>query len=202
LMQPVMPGKAQELWEQLGEDGDVADVGVEEALTAPPAAFDEPAELFTQVEDETVEELTETLRERIEAAEDDSEEDSDTDTDTDDGDQDMTDIEPLEDGRIGFEQFQDIDMRVGEIVEAEPIEDADELVRLEVDIGVETRQVVAGLKQLHDVDSLPDTRVVLLANMEKAELFGYESNGMVLAAGEQADLLTTHEDADLGTRVR
>jgi methionyl-tRNA synthetase len=197
-MQPVMPGKAQELWDQLGEDGDVADVSVEEALIGPPAEFDEPAELFTQVEDDTVEELTETLRERVDTAD----QDSDTETDADDGDHAMTDIEPLEGGRISFEQFQDIDMRVGEIVAAEPIQDADELVRLEVDIGVETRQVVAGLKQLHDVDALPGTRVILLANMEKAELFGYESNGMVLAAGEQADLLTTHEDADLGTRVR
>jgi methionyl-tRNA synthetase len=43
---------------------------------------------------------------------------------------------------------------------------------------------------------------VLLANMEKAELFGYESNGMVLAAGEDADLLTTHGDAPLGTKIR
>jgi methionyl-tRNA synthetase len=73
---------------------------------------------------------------------------------------------------------------------------------LEVDIGVEERQVVAGIKQLHDLDSLPGTRVVLLANMERAELFGHESNGMVLAAGEEADLLTTHEDAPLGSRIR
>jgi methionyl-tRNA synthetase len=43
---------------------------------------------------------------------------------------------------------------------------------------------------------------VLLANMEKTELFGHESNGMVLAAGEDADLLTTHGDSPPGTRVR
>ncbi|MEF8887929.1 MAG: methionine--tRNA ligase, partial [Haloarculaceae archaeon] len=70
------------------------------------------------------------------------------------------------------------------------------------DIGVETRQVVAGIKGLHDPAELPGTRCVLLANMEQAELFGYESNGMVLAAGEDADLLTTHADAPVGTRVR
>jgi len=44
--------------------------------------------------------------------------------------------------------------------------------------------------------------VIVLANLEKAELFGVESNGMVLAAGDQADLLTTHEDAEPGTKIR
>jgi Putative tRNA binding domain. len=52
------------------------------------------------------------------------------------------------------------------------------------------------------VDDLPGTKVVVLANMEKAELFGVESNGMVLAAGEEADLLTTYEDAGPGTKVK
>ncbi len=203
LMQPVMPEKAAELWEQLGETGAVDEPELEEALTAPPAEFGEPAELFTKVEDETIEALNEELRNRVDAASEDDDE-SDDESDESAGDETDEDVElpALEDGRISFEQFQDIDMRVGEIVAAEPIEDADELVVLDVDIGIDQRQVVAGLKQLHDVEELPGTRVVLLANMEKAELFGHESNGMVLAAGEQADLLTTHEDAPLGTRIR
>jgi len=44
--------------------------------------------------------------------------------------------------------------------------------------------------------------VIVLANLEPAELFGYESDGMLLAAGEDADLLTTHGDAPVGTRIR
>jgi len=195
LMQPVMPEKAAALWAQLGEDGAVDEPELDEALATPPADFGEPEELFTKVEPETIEALNEKLRERV------AEASADDDDDADDEEAEV-ELDALEDGRIGFEQFQDIDMRVGEITAAEPIEDADELVRLEVDIGLETRQVVAGLKQLHDVDELPGTRVILLANMEKAELFGYESNGMVLAAGAEADLLTTHEDAPLGTRIR
>jgi len=196
LMQPVMPEKAAALWAQLGEDGAVDEPELDEALATPPADFGEPEELFTKVEPETIEALNEKLRERVAEA---SADDDDDDADDEEAE---VELDALEDGRIGFEQFQDIDMRVGEITAAEPIEDADELVRLEVDIGLETRQVVAGLKQLHDVDELPGTRVILLANMEKAELFGYESNGMVLAAGAEADLLTTHEDAPLGTRIR
>jgi len=127
--------------------------------------------------------------------------------DTSDEDADDTagadaDLPALADERIGFEGFQDLDIRVGEIELAEGIEGADDLARLEVDLGVEIRQVVAGIKQLHDLDSLAGTRVVVLANIEKNELFGVESNGMVLAAGEDADLLTTHADSVPGTKIR
>jgi methionyl-tRNA synthetase (EC 6.1.1.10) len=114
----------------------------------------------------------------------------------------VTDLEPVAESRVGFDQFQRLDLRVGEILVADPVDDADDLVRLEVDIGVEERQIVAGIKQLHDTDELPGTRVVVVANLEPAELFGLESDGMVLAAGEEADLLTTHADAAPGTRVR
>ena len=112
------------------------------------------------------------------------------------------DVEPLVEDRVSIGHFKSLDVRIGEITSVEPVEGADDLVLLAVDIGVETRQVVAGIRQLHDVEELPGTRVVLAANIEKAQLFGHESNGMVLAAGDEADLLTTHGDAPLGTRVR
>ncbi len=206
LIEPIAPGKAQTLWEQLGEDGDVADAHLEDALEAPPRTFDEPDELFEKIEDERVEELEAKLEERVaeatagaDAAETESD---DTESDEEKDMAETDDLEPLLEDRISFEEFQDLDIRVGRIEDAEGIEGADDLARLEVDIGFETRQVVAGIKQLHDLDELPGTKVVLLANMEPAELFGVESNGMILAAGEEADLLTTHGDADLGEKVR
>ncbi|MBV0923739.1 methionine--tRNA ligase [Halomicroarcula limicola] len=207
VMQPVLPGKAERLWGQLNEEGSVADVSLDTALEAPPASFEEPEELFAQVEDDHIEELNEELQERIEEASESEDGDEGTDDEDDAGgdtDEEVAaaDLEPLVEERIGFEDFEGVDMRVGEIVSAEPVPDADKLLRLEVDIGHEVRQVVAGLAQLHEVDDLPGTRVILLANMEKADLFGIESNGMVLAAGDEADLLTTHEDAPLGTRVQ
>ena len=136
------------------------------------------------------------------ASDSDNDDGGDTDGETAVDDAEGVDFEPLADERIGFEAFGEVDLRVGRIEAAEPIENSDELVHLEVDIGVEVRQVVAGIKQLHDVESLPGRKVVIVANMEKAELFGVESNGMVLAAGEAADLLTTHGDAPPGTKVR
>ncbi|MCU4750607.1 methionine--tRNA ligase [Halobacteria archaeon AArc-curdl1] len=211
LLQPVAPGKAQALWDQLGEDGEVADTILETALEAPPRTFEEPGELFEKIEDDRVEDLEAKLEAKIEAAADRAETESDSESmteTTDDTTEDesteteTSDLEPLLEDRIGFEEFQELDIRVGQIEVAEGIEGADDLARLEVDIGFETRQVVAGIKRLHDLESLPGTKCILLANMEPAELFGVESNGMVLAAGEEADLLTTHDDAELGEKVR
>ncbi|MFA9425360.1 methionine--tRNA ligase [Natronorubrum sp. A-ect3] len=206
LLEPIAPDKAQLLWEQLNEDGSIADTHLEAALEAPPRTFEEPGELFEKIEDERVEELTEKLEARVEAATDDGDEDEtesdDTAADESDSMTDTGDLEPLLEERIGFGDFQDLDIRVGQIETAEGIEGADDLARLEVDIGFETRQVVAGIKQLHDLEELPGEKCILLANMVPAELFGVESNGMILAAGDQADLLTTHDDAVVGEKVQ
>ncbi|WP_330631153.1 methionine--tRNA ligase [Halocatena halophila] len=183
---PTTPGIATRLFEQLGESASVTESKLEDAHSPPPASFDEPNELFEPIEDDHVE----TLTDRLEATTDD--ESMETETTTDE----------INDDRISFDEFQALDLRVGEILDAEPIDGADKLLRLTVDIGTEERQIVAGLAQLHDVSQLPGTRVVIVANLEKAELFGVESNGMVLAAGEDADLLTTHEDSDPGTKVQ
>ncbi len=191
LLEPTAPGAAARLWSQLNEDGSVHDATLETALAAPTARFEEPTELFEPIEDERVETLAQRLDDRQAQPEDGG-----------DGIDAETALEPPADERINFEEFQALDLRVGRITAAEPIEGADKLLELAVDIGHETRQVVAGLRQLHDVEDLPGTRVVLLANLEKAELFGVESDGMVLAAGEQADLLTTHGETPPGTTIK
>ena len=220
LFEPIAPETCERLWTQLGEDGDVANATVDVARQAPHGAFDEPEELFAKIEPERVEELNAKLDARVAEATDDSDDadaddtdDADTD-DSDDTDDDTmsddttdntdaaADLEALTDDRISFEEFQTLDIRVAEVIEADPVEDADKLAKLQVDIGHEQRQIVAGIKQLHDLDELPGTRIIVVANLEKAELFGVESNGMLLAAGEEADLLTTHGDAPVGTRIQ
>jgi methionyl-tRNA synthetase len=195
LAEPVMPGMAERLWDQLDEAGSVHDALLDAALDAPPATFDAPDEPFEHIDDERVAELNEKLEAQIDAASGGEESDADDAAESDD-------LAALADERIGFEEFQDLDIRVGEILAAEGIDGADDLARLEVDLGVETRQIVAGIKQLHDLDGLAGARVVVLANIEETELFGVESNGMVLAAGEDADLLTTHGESLPGTKIR
>ncbi|GAB7014066.1 methionine--tRNA ligase [Halolamina salina] len=200
LLEPITPEKAETVWQQLNVDADVHEAETD-AVYAEPGAFDEPDELFEKIEDDRVDELDAALEEKIEeaAADDESEDDETEDENTE---MDDSELEPLIDERIDFDTFEGLDIRVGRIESAEGIEGADKLSRLEVDIGAETRQIVAGLKQLHDMDEIEGKKVIVLANLERAELFGVESNGMVLAAGEQADLLTTHGDAEPGTKVR
>jgi methionyl-tRNA synthetase len=202
LMEPVLPGKAETLWAQLGEDDSVHDADLGAALSAPPAGFEDPAELFEQIEDDRVAGLNRQLEERIEAADDGGEKADSDEADGEETDDAVADLEPIADDRVSFEAFKELDIRVGEVLSAEPIEGADKLAKLEVDIGLETRQIVAGIKQLHDLESLSGTRIVVVANLEENELFGVESDGMLLAAGEEADLLTTHGDAEPGTKIR
>jgi len=205
IFQPIAPETCQRLWEQLGEDGDVADTTVDAAREAPQGEFDEPDELFEKIEAERVDELNAKLEQRVEEATADDADENDesmTNESTADEDAQPAALEPIVEDRISFEEFQDIDLRVGEIVEAEPVDGADKLAKLQVDIGVEVRQLVAGIKQLHDLEELPGTRAIIVANLEEAELFGVESNGMLLAAGDEADILTTHGDSVPGTRVQ
>lgn len=179
----------------MNEDGSVHTTELQAALEPPSAELDEPEELFEKIEDARITELNQKLDERIQAV------DGDSDESSDDEDEDG-DIEPLIDERVSVDEFESFDIRIGEIRSAEPIPESDQLVKLMVDIGNETRQIVAGIKRLHDVDALPETRVVIISNLEQATIMGYESNGMLLAAGEQADLLTTMGDSPPGTRVR
>ncbi|MFC7221814.1 methionine--tRNA ligase [Halalkalicoccus sp. GCM10025322] len=202
LLSPVLPNSCERLWEQLGEEGSVHDAPLAACLEDPPGAFGEPEALFEKIEDDRVEELDEKLEERVQAASAAADDTAESEQEESEGEDAPEGLEPLSDERIGFEEFQELDVRVGEVLTAEGIDDADELARLEVDLGVETRQIVAGIKRLHDLDALPGTRVVILANLEPATLFGVESNGMLLAAGEDADLLTTLGDSEPGTKVR
>jgi methionyl-tRNA synthetase len=95
---------------------------------------------------------------------------------------------------IGFEDFMEMDLRVGTVTEAEPVPDADKLLRLEVDLGFEERQILAGVAQVMEPDALIGTSVVVVANLAPKEMFGLESQGMVLMAEDRdgtLSLLTT-----------
>jgi methionyl-tRNA synthetase len=88
----------------------------------------------------------------------------------------------FEDPRISIEDFSRIQMRVGQIVEAEKIAGSRKLVKLKVDIGGEVRQVVAGIGDAYDAATLLNRKVVVVVNLKPARLMGVESNGMIVAA--------------------
>ncbi len=84
--------------------------------------------------------------------------------------------------QINIEEFARVQMRVGQILEAEKIEGSRTLIKMRVDIGTEVRQVVAGIAEAYEPASLLNRKVVIVANLKPAKLMGVESNGMIVAA--------------------
>jgi methionyl-tRNA synthetase len=104
-------------------------------------------------------------------------------------------VPDVEEAKISIEDFAKVQMRVGQILEAEKIEGSRKLMKLKVDIGTETRQVVAGIAEAYDASSLPGKKIVLVANLKPAKLMGVESNGMVVAASKDGKpILATFAD--------
>jgi methionine--tRNA ligase beta chain len=105
---------------------------------------------------------------------------------------------------ISFADFKEMDLRVGTITEASVIEDADKLLLLTISVGDEDRQVVSGIRSVvDDADELINTQVIFLANLEPKEIFGYESQGMILAArdGDKISLTTVVDEVSAGSQV-
>jgi len=105
---------------------------------------------------------------------------------------------------IGIEDFMKVDLRVGKIVFAERVEKSAKLVKLKVDIGTETRQVVAGIGKSYTPEELIGKSIVIVANLKPAKLMGIESQGMLLAASD-GDLLavaTFDRETRIGSRVK
>lgn len=84
--------------------------------------------------------------------------------------------------QITIEDFAKVQMRVGQVLEAEKIENSRKLIKLKVDIGTEVRQVVAGIAEAYEPAGLLNKKVVIVANLKSAKLMGIESNGMIVAA--------------------
>jgi len=89
---------------------------------------------------------------------------------------------PVQEPKIGIEDFAKVQMRVGQIVSAEKVAGSRKLVKLMVDIGTEVRQVVAGIAEAYDATNLIGRKVIVVANLKPGKLMGVESNGMVGAA--------------------
>jgi len=110
------------------------------------------------------------------------------------------------DGRISIDDFAKVEMRVGQVKVAEKVKGADKLLRLEVDIGTEVRQVVAGIAEAYAPESLIGRKVVLVVNLQPRKLRGLESNGMIVAAsvGEKGlpVLAGFLEDVPVGARLK
>ena len=84
--------------------------------------------------------------------------------------------------QISIDDFAKVDLQVGRVVSAEPVEKSRKLLKIQLDTGSETRQVVAGIAKSYEPEALVGRTVVFIANLQSAKLAGVESNGMILAA--------------------
>jgi len=106
---------------------------------------------------------------------------------------------------ISFDEFQDLDIRIGSIEEVEEIEGADNLYKLKIDVGDETKQSAAGLKNHYSPEDLKGRKVPVLVNLEPSELMGVKSECMILAATKDDDspvLMDPEEDVETGSKVQ
>jgi methionyl-tRNA synthetase len=105
---------------------------------------------------------------------------------------------------ITFDEFKKLDLRVAQVIAASKIEGADKLVKLDVDLGAEKRQIVAGIAQWYPPEALVGKKIVLVANLAPAKIRGVVSHGMLLAAesGSQLALVTLDRDLPPGSPVR
>lgn len=108
-------------------------------------------------------------------------------------------------GKITIDDFAKIELRVGVVKVAERVPKADKLLRLEVDIGSEVRQVLAGIAEAYAPETLLGRKVVIVANLAPRKLRGMESNGMIVAAsleGGKPVLAGFLEDVPVGARLK
>jgi methionyl-tRNA synthetase len=111
----------------------------------------------------------------------------------------------IPDGKISIDDFAKIELRVAQVKTAERVKGADKLLRLEVDLGTEVRQLVAGIAEAYEPETLIGRKVVIVANLAPRKLRGLESNGMIVAAspeGGKPVLASFLEDVPLGTRLK
>jgi len=181
LLEPVMPSKAQECWTMLGYNDRVSDHPISEAVRqVPETVLRVPAPLFAKMEEDQIRELDSLLQKRVAEANKKREK------------------TPM----VTFEEFQKLDIRTGNVLSAEPVPKSNKLLKLLVDIGGETRQIVAGMQQFYKPEELVGRDVVVVTNLAPAKIFGVESNGMILAAGDSASLLTPLKPVEPGSKIR
>lgn len=106
---------------------------------------------------------------------------------------------------ISFEEFQNLDIRVGLVEKVEDIPNSKNLIKLLVDFGSEKRQAVAGLKQYYKPEELTGKKYVFILNLERKKLMGVESQCMILAADDGKGnivLIQPEKDVEVGSKIR
>lgn len=111
---------------------------------------------------------------------------------------------PSQPAQISIDDFMKIQLKAATVLAAERVPKSEKLLKLQVSLGAEQRQIVAGIGKKYEPEALVGKTIVIVANLKPAKLMGIESQGMVLAAGdsEVRGLATFVEDVEPGTKVK
>ena len=105
---------------------------------------------------------------------------------------------------ITFDDFKKLDIRIGRVTAAEKVEGTEKLLRLEIDLGTEQRQIVAGIAESYLPDQIVGKQIPLVVNLEPRKLRGVESQGMILAVDVEGNPVLLHPEREVppGSLVR
>ncbi len=188
MIRPFMPFTSDKVWRMLNLKTDIDKIhwtaAGEPGLTEGDS-LNQPVILFEKIEDETIEKEVNRLREIAAQLEEKEPE--------------PLDLKP----EIAFEDFEKLDLRTARVVSAEPVKGAKKLLRLQIEMGPETRQVVAGVAEYFKPEELVDKQVIVVANLKPVKLRGVESQGMLLAVQDENGLafLTPERNTATGKKV-
>lgn len=107
-------------------------------------------------------------------------------------------------GEISFEDWSKLDIRIGKVLKAEKVEGTDKLMKLEIDIGDEKRQVVAGIADVYETEEIIGKEIPILVNLEAKMIKDIESKGMILAVDVDGKpiLLYPEKEVPVGSKIR
>ena len=109
----------------------------------------------------------------------------------------------MSDDRITIDDFAKVEMKTAEVISAANVEGTDKLLKLQIQIGDEERQIVAGIAEHYSPEELVGKKIVVVANLKPAVIRGVESNGMLLAIStKDSVILVAPEDTDVPSGLR
>ena len=187
MLQAFLPATAASIFAQINTDKtDYETINAFGALEAG-KALGEAAMLFARVDEKVVDEIIKKREEAAIAAE-----------------KAAAPVEKPEGcALIGIEDFMNVELRTAKVIACEKVPKAKKLLKLQIDLGYEQRQVVSGIAKFYEPEALIGKKIIVVANLKPATLCGIESNGMILASGEeQIRVVFLDPETPLGERVR
>lgn len=190
MIEPFIPTTARRIWEQLNLPQNFDEIRIKDiegwGKTPVGIKINKPEQLFPRIEIE--EEKPEVKKETKKAKKEEVKAPVKT--------------EENEAGMIGIEDFGKIDLRVVEILAAEPVPKTEKLLKIQVSLGEEERTVVSGIAKFYKPEDLIGKHVILVANLKPAKLRGVMSHGMLLAASKGDKLEVVETTMPVGSKVK